>query len=146
MVAQALSERPNECCGLLAGVVDGNTGNVSRRYPLVNETASPVEYLAEPTSLFAAHKDMRERGLEVLAIYHSHPMSPPVPSQKDLALYYWPGTACVIVSLAGATPEVRVWWLGEADYREAEWEIKEETNHRVTEGTEEENTEEDNNK
>src|SRR5262245_45099121 len=42
MVAQAVEEVPNECCGLLAG----RPGEpVARRYPLVNAAASPVEYL-----------------------------------------------------------------------------------------------------
>src|SRR5947209_1384872 len=84
MLAQALSERPNECCGLLAGVVEGGVGRVSRRYPLVNEAASPVEYLSEPRSLFEAHRDMWKSGLDVLAVYHSHPTSAAVPSRKDV--------------------------------------------------------------
>src|SRR5262245_30819973 len=80
MLAQALSESPNECCGLLAG----REGGVTHRYPLRNALASPVRYESDPRDLLAADKDMRQQGTELLAIYHSHPTSEPVPSRTDL--------------------------------------------------------------
>src|SRR5438552_1090553 len=85
MIAQARAELPNECCGLLAGRVEGGAGRVERRYPLVNRAASPTEYDGDPKGQLAAQKDMRRLGLELLAIYHSHPTAAPVPSKKDLA-------------------------------------------------------------
>jgi proteasome lid subunit RPN8/RPN11 len=125
MVAQALSERPNECCGFLVGVLEGGVGTVLRRFPLVNEAASPAEYHVAGHSLCAAHREMREYNLEVLAIYHSHPTSWPVPSRRDLELNYWPGVVSLIISLASESPLVRGWWLGESDYHEAHWMIQE---------------------
>src|SRR6516164_1432444 len=45
MVSHALSERPNECCGLLAGVIDAGVGRVVEGYPLVNVAETPaIEY------------------------------------------------------------------------------------------------------
>jgi proteasome lid subunit RPN8/RPN11 len=122
MLIQALMEMPLECCGLLAGKIgpDG-TGLVEEGYPLVNAAASPVEYLSEPRGMFTACRDMRRRGLDILAVYHSHPSSPPVPSRKDLAQNYDPGVVNVIISLASEEPHVRAWWLAEDRYREAEW-------------------------
>ena len=57
MVAQAVAERPNECCGLLAGRLAEagagvQVGRVVRRYPLVNSAASPVEYVSDPAAFF----------------------------------------------------------------------------------------------
>jgi proteasome lid subunit RPN8/RPN11 len=126
MVHQARAELPNECVGLLAGrlveAVEVRAGRVERRYPLVNEAASPTKYLSDPGSMFAAHKDMRAHGLELLAIYHSHPTSEPVPSRPDLENnYYGPEVVHFIVSLSGPEPWVRGWWLTDRDYREAEW-------------------------
>ncbi|HJT78672.1 MAG TPA: M67 family metallopeptidase [Gemmataceae bacterium] len=125
MLAQAQAELPNECVGLLAGQVteEGGRrlGRVVARYPLVNAAASPREYLSDPASMFAAHKDMRRRGLDVLAIYHSHPTSEAVPSRTDLARNYSAEVVNFIISLAGAEPQVRGWWLTDSDYREAEW-------------------------
>ena len=128
-VAQALAEQPLECCGLLAGVREEAktpaeaVGRVLRRYPLVNAAASPREFVSEARSMFDACKDMRERGLDMLAVYHSHPTSEAVPSRTDLARHGMEEVACLIVSLAGTRPEVCVWWLTDTDYREAEWEV-----------------------
>ncbi len=123
MLAQALAERPLECCGVLAGLVENGVGQVVARYPLLNSVSSPVEYASDPKSMFDATRDMRERGLEMLAVYHSHPSSPPVPSKTDLARNYSEDVVNFIVSLTTSPPILRGWWLTETDYREAEWEI-----------------------
>src|SRR5262245_21327595 len=81
--AQARDEAPLEGCGLLAGTVAGGVGTVTARYPLVNEAASPVEYRSEPRSMLRAVRDIDRQGLEVLAVYHSHPTSAPIPSRTD---------------------------------------------------------------
>lgn len=123
MLAQARAELPNECCGLLAGTIDGGVAFVRRCYPLVNAAASPTEYESEPRSMFEAIRAMRRERLDVVAVYHSHPTSPPVPSRTDLARNYSPDVVNFIVSLVNASPEVRGWWLTDVDYREAEWTI-----------------------
>jgi proteasome lid subunit RPN8/RPN11 len=124
MLAQARAERPLECCGLLAGVIgEDGSGVVQERYPLVNAAASPVEFLSSPESMFAAHKDMWRRNLEMLAVYHSHPTSAPVPSKKDLAQSSGPGIVNLIISLTTEPPTVRCWWLEGDTFREAEWEV-----------------------
>src|SRR3954447_4052537 len=88
MIRHAREEQPNECCGLLAGAVADGVGRVERLYRLVNSAASPVEYESEPRSMLAAMRDMIARGLDVVAVYHSHPTSRPVPSRKDLDRNY----------------------------------------------------------
>src|SRR5262245_485896 len=134
MVAQAVAELPNECCGLLAGTAGSGqraVGSeqesfpasvrvVTQRYPLVSAAASPVEYLSDPQSMFAAVRDMRQRGIDILAVYHSHPTSDPVPSRTDLDRNYSPDVVNLIISLKGGTPEVRGWWLTADGFREAE--------------------------
>jgi proteasome lid subunit RPN8/RPN11 len=128
MLAQAQAELPNECCGILAGtIVNGNKGRlgqVVRRYPLVNAAASPIEYLSEPKSHFAADRDMRALRIDVLAVYHSHPTSEPIPSKKDREQNYWPDAMHLIISLMRAEPLMRAWWLTAEDFREAEWELE----------------------
>lgn len=125
LIAHALADRPNECCGLLAGeVVEGN-GEVRAIYPLVNERQSPTEFLSEPRSLFDAMKAIRADGTEVLAVYHSHPASPPVPSRRDLERNYSERVMNLIVGLAGPVPELRGWWLTVECFCEAEWSLLE---------------------
>src|SRR5271165_2443634 len=124
MIQQAQNERPHECCGILAGQRDDDRGLVVQRYPLVNAAASPVEFESEPRSMLAAHKAMRTAGLELLAIYHSHPTSPAIPSRVDLQRNNFGDTVVnLIISLRLEVPEIGAWWLGVSDFREAdvEW-------------------------
>jgi proteasome lid subunit RPN8/RPN11 len=126
MIAQAQAELPNECCGLLAGRIDkdGGIARVVERYPLVNELASSVRYLSDAKSMLKAYKDMRARGIEELAVYHSHPTSRPVPSKTDLEEnLHGSEIAHFIISLVSAKAEVKAWFLGAEDYREAEWDL-----------------------
>ncbi|HTU92750.1 MAG TPA: M67 family metallopeptidase [Gemmataceae bacterium] len=125
MLWHARAEHPLECCGLLAGVAraDG-VGEVRLRYPLLNAAASAVEFESEPRSHFSADRDIRRQGLDVLAIYHSHPTSAPLPSRKDLERSWSADVVNLIVSLATMPPRVRAWWLSAEMYREAEWTIQ----------------------
>ena len=66
---------------------------------------------------------MHERGLDLLAVYHSHPTSDPVPSKKDLERNYFDNIMHLIISLKTDEPVTRGWWLGEKDFRQAEWEV-----------------------
>jgi proteasome lid subunit RPN8/RPN11 len=126
MVAHAIQDLPNECCGLLAGplVPELPDQTVTQCFPLLNAEASPRAYTSDPKSLFNAHRAMREHGLEILAIYHSHPTTDPIPSRKDLEWNYH-GSAVVhlIISLKAEVPLVRAWRLQENDFADAEWMI-----------------------
>lgn len=130
MLAQAQAELPRECCGLFAGTIaEDGTGQVGERYPLNNAADdSAVEYFAAPTDLLAAFKDMRNRSLELLAVYHSHPTSRPVPSRKDLQRNgHGDWVIHLIVSLETIPPVTAAWWLREDTYSPAEWKIVEST-------------------
>jgi proteasome lid subunit RPN8/RPN11 len=124
MLAQAAAEIPNECCGILGGHPgEGDRpARVVRCYPLINAAASPVEYESEPRSMFEAYRDMRRAGLEIVAVYHSHPTAPAVPSRTDLARNYSDRVVNLIISLQNAQPEVRGWWLSADGYQDAAWE------------------------
>jgi len=128
MLAQAAEELPNECCGLLGGSrsADGRLLHARTIHPLVNAAGSPNAYESEPRSMFDAMRELRQSDLDVVAIYHSHPSSPPVPSRRDLAQSWGEGVVNLIISLQSAQPEVRGWWLAATDYREAGWECVDE--------------------
>jgi [CysO sulfur-carrier protein]-S-L-cysteine hydrolase len=116
--AYAQAAAPTECCGLVGGTPDGNARSL---YPLRNVAADKlVSYEAAPEDLFAAQRQMRERGEELLAIYHSHPRSAePVPSETDVRLAYYPNAVYLIVGLAGPQPVIRAFRISE---REERWE------------------------
>jgi len=75
--------------------------------------------------MFEAVRDMRGLGLEIVAIYHSHPTSAPVPSRTDLERNYSPHVMNFIISLQDGNPQVRGWWLSDKDFREADWRLAE---------------------
>lgn len=107
ILAQALDERPRECCGVVGG--DREKGGLARTsvvarsiYPLRNEATGETEFSAA-RDLFAVQRTMRVRGEKLVAIYHSHPAAPAVPSQKDLERNYYPDAVHLIVSLVGIT-------------------------------------------
>ena len=115
MMEQARRELPNECCGLLAGA--GN--RVTEIFPAVNALASPTEYEIAPQELFELFRTMREKRLDLVAIYHSHPSGDNVPSQRDLDRAYYPQAAYVIVSPDASSPNpVRTFQISGDDWRE----------------------------
>ncbi|GAA5338585.1 M67 family metallopeptidase [Thermus antranikianii] len=78
-------EAPKEGVGLWAG-----RREVERVIPLPNAHPEPlVGYLAEPLALLRALKEMEKEGLALLAIYHSHPRGPALPSPTDIREARW---------------------------------------------------------
>jgi len=116
MFAFAQQAAPNECCGLIGGNVNGEAQSI---YALRNVAADKiVSYEAAPEDLFAAQREMRERGESLLAIYHSHPRSTePEPSATDVRLAYYPRAIYFIVGLAGPQPVMRAFRISERDDR-----------------------------
>jgi proteasome lid subunit RPN8/RPN11 len=111
MVAHALEDAPNECCGMLAS----EAGTARRVYRARNIHASPLRYEIEAGEMFSLLSEIEEAGWELGAIYHSHTRSAPYPSQTDINIAVppelgqplWPGTIYLIVGVAGEEPEVR---------------------------------------
>jgi proteasome lid subunit RPN8/RPN11 len=123
VIAHARADVPVECCGLLAGSPDGR---VSLHFPIRNDLASSTEYLTNARDMLAASKTVRAAGAEILAVYHSHPTSPPVPSAKDIAGNHW-GDAVLhlIVGLSEDEPDVRAWHIAGGAYSAADWAVAE---------------------
>ena len=75
MVAHARATYPNECCGAMFGAIDGDSKTVHVAMPLQNafEGAQAARYELRPEDLLAADKAARERNMDLIGIYHSHP-------------------------------------------------------------------------
>lgn len=114
--AYAKAAVPAECCGLIGGPEDGKSKSI---YPLRNVAADAlVSYEAAPEDLFAAQRQMRERGESLLAIYHSHPRSAvPEPSATDVRLAFYPQAVYLIIGLAGPHSVMHAFRISERDER-----------------------------
>jgi proteasome lid subunit RPN8/RPN11 len=88
MFDHARREALHECCGLLAG----KDGLVTQHYPATNADASPTTYSIDSRQLIQIHRDVREAGLEIVSVYHSHTMSGAYPSPTDVNRSFWEGT------------------------------------------------------
>ncbi|HEV7799260.1 MAG TPA: M67 family metallopeptidase [Pyrinomonadaceae bacterium] len=125
--AYARAADPAECCGLIGGADDGTARTI---YPMRNLAADKiVSYEAAPKDLLAAQRLMRERGEELLAIYHSHPLATePTPSERDVRQAYHPKAVYLIVGLAGPEPVMRAFqiWKRERRWQRVEYVITDE--------------------
>ena len=107
---------PHECGGMLVGRFSENGAKeVFETFPLENarEDSRHNRVLILPKDVLKAERYAREKRLDVVGYYHSHPNAPAVPSQYDLdhALPVW---SYVIASvLEGETVEVRSWEMEE---------------------------------
>ncbi|KAB0666198.1 M67 family metallopeptidase [Oryzomonas japonica] len=99
LIAHAREGFPLEVCGILGGTGD----TVSAIYRMTNTDASNEHFMMEPREQFSVVKDLRAKGLSMLAIYHSHPETPARPSQEDIKLALTPLVSYVIISLANPT-------------------------------------------
>lgn len=125
---------PNECCGLLLGHAAANEEAprvVIEAYAMrnANEASPRNRFDFDPKEHLAAQRQARERGLEIVGFYHSHPDHPARPSQYDLDHAAWPGYSYLIVSiLAGRAAS------GEAAARS--FELAEDRSHFIQETVE----------
>jgi len=95
MIAHAIEDAPDECCGIIAG----QDGRAVKLFRAQNSEASPYRYNVDPQELFRIHRECDENGWEFLAIYHSHTASEAYPSATDVRLAFWPEACYVLVSL-----------------------------------------------
>ena len=95
VMEHARQEYPLESCGILAG----KDGKITNFYPMVNTEKSSSSYLMEPEEQLRVFLEMERGGLELSAIYHSHPHTAAFPSQRELDNAFYPDSLIFIISL-----------------------------------------------
>jgi len=117
LIHHAREGAPEEVCGILAGTDD----EVAEVFEMVNTEHSPVSYFMDPKEQFQVMKAIREKGLRMVAIYHSHPASEAFPSAKDVRLAFYDDLAYIIISLMNDDePVVRAFSIKEGRVEELE--------------------------
>jgi proteasome lid subunit RPN8/RPN11 len=124
---RAESIYPEECCGILLGKFSGESKIIIEVIPTINDwEASGVKtdrdldrtkhsrYSIPPAEIFQAQKRGRDRQLEIVGFFHSHPDAPAIPStcDRDRAweIYSYP-----IVSLIQGKVESIASWVLDRD-------------------------------
>lgn len=104
---------PHECGGMIIGHFDAeNDKTVVELLPMenaMNESEQHNRVLILPKDVLSAERYAREKRLDVIGYYHSHPDHPARPSQFDLehALPVW---SYIIVSIVqGKATDLRSW-------------------------------------
>jgi proteasome lid subunit RPN8/RPN11 len=106
MIAHALENDPDECCGIIAG----RNGTAGKFYRMVNVERSPYRYSMDPKELFKVYREIEDDGAEVMVIYHSHTHTEARPSATDVRLASFPDAYYVLVSLMNKEkPDVKAW-------------------------------------
>jgi proteasome lid subunit RPN8/RPN11 len=113
MQRQVAAEAPLESCGLLAG-----KGEVVQRVIGVpNALNSATRYRFDPYAQLAAFEQIDQDGLEILAIYHSHPKGPPHPSPTDMQEASYP-VVYVIWSPENDGWQARGFWIESGSFKD----------------------------
>jgi [CysO sulfur-carrier protein]-S-L-cysteine hydrolase len=117
IVAHAREQAPSECCGMVAA----RDGEAVRVYRARNVAPSPkLAYEIDGAEQYKIQMEIEHTGLDLGAIYHSHPRTEPYPSQTDINLAFYPDAVYVIVGLRGTQPEVRAYSIRDGAVLEAE--------------------------
>jgi len=108
---------PEECCGLLLGESIGGTKSVHHIIETENEAEDTPHrrYCIPPKALFDAERLVREKGWEVLGVYHSHPDHPARPSDFDRERAILQYEYIILSVLGGRAAEMSCWSLRDPD-------------------------------
>jgi len=101
----AMSQRPDEACGLIGGL-DREDGvrEIRKVYLLTNMDHTNEHFSIDPREQLASIKDMRAEGICPIGNWHSHPETPSRPSEEDKRLANDSRASYLILSLAAKDP------------------------------------------
>ena len=99
---------PHECCGVLLGHSDesGNAVEMAVEAGNTRTDSAHNRYNIAPQELIRIQRQGRERGLDVVGFYHSHPDHPAQWSKTDFEEAHWIGCSYVITSVEKGAAKV----------------------------------------
>jgi proteasome lid subunit RPN8/RPN11 len=114
MCAHAERAFPEECCGAMLGNErDDGSRDIVEILEIDNtkDENRQRRYLIEPKAQLNAEKVARQKKLDVLGIYHSHPNHPSKPSEFDRehAMPFW--SYLIVSCMQGKRASVQSWRL-----------------------------------
>ena len=120
MVAHAREAYPNECCGAMLGVHQSDKQvRAAMRLENAFQGAQAAHYELRPADLLAADKAARERNMDLIGIYHSHPDCAAYFSETDLK-NSCPWYSFIVLSIQKGEFDHANSWLPNAEQTAAE--------------------------
>jgi [CysO sulfur-carrier protein]-S-L-cysteine hydrolase len=115
----AEAEKPAEACGLLAGELGDM--DVKAVYPCGN--AAPADrqnviYELDSRDYLKADRDAREKGWDIIGVYHSHTHTQAYPSPTDIAQAPDPSWHYIVASVQHPAPVVRSYTIVDGEVAE----------------------------
>lgn len=123
---------PEECCGLLLGNLDRDDKRVVEVRETENSWTNEIEdnlpniarsnqqplskknrFTIDPYTLLQVQKEVRDRNLNIIGIYHSHPDHLAIPSTFDREIAWWHYSYLIISLKQSKVIETRSWKLEE---------------------------------
>jgi proteasome lid subunit RPN8/RPN11 len=131
--AHGMETYPYECCGAILGRDEDGSREVLDLLPLANRREDSPRNRFEVTSgdVQLAEKTAREKRLELIGWYHSHPDAPARPSEFDRE-HAWPWYSYIIVSVQTGQPREMNSWRLQDDRAAYDPEEIESPTHRVS--------------
>jgi proteasome lid subunit RPN8/RPN11 len=114
MLEHVISCLPEEACGMIGGQDD----RVQLVLPAVNELHSPTAFRMAASDLVKHFYQLEEQNLDLIAIYHSHPNGPVVPSDQDLQEFNYPGVYYLIWAPIHGNWQMKGYRLDRKEYQE----------------------------
>ncbi len=112
-VMRILARHPEEKAGILVGTREGETVKAYYLHMTRNIRKSSIEFESEPWHVVQAHVSAEKYGLEVVGVFHTHPICPPTPSRLDVeGMKRWP-----YIWVIACRDEVAAWMPGEEPSR-----------------------------
>ena len=98
---------PHECCGVLLGRFSEGVNEVEEAVRAGNTRTDSAHnrYHIAPQELVRIQRQGRERGLDIVGFYHSHPDHPAQWSKTDFAEAHWLGCSYVITAVASGVAQ-----------------------------------------
>ena len=113
---------PHEACGLLLGRAEDGVVHVDDALQMRNANTARARdrFELDPEELLQADAQARERQLEIVGVWHTHPDHPARPSELDRERA-WNGWSYLILSVsAEGVHAMRSWRLADGDFVEEE--------------------------
>lgn len=100
LIQEAKHHFPQECCGYLLGSTHRQNNLLQSYISIPNAHKTPQTHFAfDPLDQLQVIQTLKQNSLQIIGIFHSHPNSPPIPSQEDLCFSFFANQSFLIISL-----------------------------------------------